>query len=319
MQRADAFIASDRWLTWNEPNDAMKPGDPGPGRGVAPRLLPEGRLRERLQAVPALRAGQLPPRVDRGRSPRSARRCRASGARAARGSALSTAGHCRAELVWSITTKRTPNSSRSAAMSLARERRVGRVSGASRAGRRRRVTAQLRERRRLGVGARASTTGSPRTNPRTRPPACGGTPAGSRTPDRSRRARSARCRPAARAARSRAARCSLAGGRAERRGRHAEPAGSSRAARPRPRRRSTTAAGRGVDAARSQRDRRRRDEHRDEHVLDPHRRAQRAEARDREQQPVRQPRHRRAAVLPDEVARDLQRRPEPEDEQAPRP
>jgi len=30
MQRADAFIASDRWLTWNEPNDAMKPGDPGP-------------------------------------------------------------------------------------------------------------------------------------------------------------------------------------------------------------------------------------------------------------------------------------------------
>jgi hypothetical protein len=30
MERADAFIASDRWLTWNEPNDAMKPGDPGP-------------------------------------------------------------------------------------------------------------------------------------------------------------------------------------------------------------------------------------------------------------------------------------------------
>jgi hypothetical protein len=30
MKRADAFIASDRWLTWNEPNAAMKPGDPGP-------------------------------------------------------------------------------------------------------------------------------------------------------------------------------------------------------------------------------------------------------------------------------------------------
>ncbi len=30
MERADAFISSDRWLTWNEPNDAMKPGDPGP-------------------------------------------------------------------------------------------------------------------------------------------------------------------------------------------------------------------------------------------------------------------------------------------------
>jgi hypothetical protein len=30
MERADAFIASDRWLSWDEPNDAMKPGDPGP-------------------------------------------------------------------------------------------------------------------------------------------------------------------------------------------------------------------------------------------------------------------------------------------------
>jgi hypothetical protein len=30
MERADAFIASDRWLSWNEPNSAMKPGDPGP-------------------------------------------------------------------------------------------------------------------------------------------------------------------------------------------------------------------------------------------------------------------------------------------------
>jgi hypothetical protein len=32
MERADAFIASDRWLSWDEPNDAMKPGDPGPAR-----------------------------------------------------------------------------------------------------------------------------------------------------------------------------------------------------------------------------------------------------------------------------------------------
>jgi hypothetical protein len=30
MQRADAFIASDRWLNWNEPNDSTVPGDPGP-------------------------------------------------------------------------------------------------------------------------------------------------------------------------------------------------------------------------------------------------------------------------------------------------
>jgi hypothetical protein len=30
MERADAFIASDRWLSWDEPNSAMKPGDPGP-------------------------------------------------------------------------------------------------------------------------------------------------------------------------------------------------------------------------------------------------------------------------------------------------
>jgi hypothetical protein len=30
MERADAFIASDRWLTWDEPNDSMEPGDPGP-------------------------------------------------------------------------------------------------------------------------------------------------------------------------------------------------------------------------------------------------------------------------------------------------
>jgi hypothetical protein len=30
MRRADVFIASDRWLGWDEPNDAMEPGDPGP-------------------------------------------------------------------------------------------------------------------------------------------------------------------------------------------------------------------------------------------------------------------------------------------------
>ena len=34
MQRADAFIASDRWLSWDEPNDAMKPGDPGPAAAL---------------------------------------------------------------------------------------------------------------------------------------------------------------------------------------------------------------------------------------------------------------------------------------------
>jgi hypothetical protein len=34
MQRADAFIASDRWLSWDEPNDAMKPGDPGPAQAL---------------------------------------------------------------------------------------------------------------------------------------------------------------------------------------------------------------------------------------------------------------------------------------------
>jgi hypothetical protein len=32
MRRADAFIASDRWLSWDEPNASMKPGDPGPAR-----------------------------------------------------------------------------------------------------------------------------------------------------------------------------------------------------------------------------------------------------------------------------------------------
>ncbi|MGO9872990.1 MAG: hypothetical protein ACLPVY_04250 [Acidimicrobiia bacterium] len=32
MQDADVFIASDRWLSWNEPNASMKPGDPRPGR-----------------------------------------------------------------------------------------------------------------------------------------------------------------------------------------------------------------------------------------------------------------------------------------------
>jgi len=32
MRRADVFIASDRWLSWDEPNTSMKPGDPGPGQ-----------------------------------------------------------------------------------------------------------------------------------------------------------------------------------------------------------------------------------------------------------------------------------------------
>ncbi len=32
MRRADAFIASDRWIIgWSEPNTSMQPGDPGPG------------------------------------------------------------------------------------------------------------------------------------------------------------------------------------------------------------------------------------------------------------------------------------------------
>jgi hypothetical protein len=34
MQRADAFIASDRWLSWDEPNDAMKPGAAGPAEAL---------------------------------------------------------------------------------------------------------------------------------------------------------------------------------------------------------------------------------------------------------------------------------------------
>jgi hypothetical protein len=32
MRHADVFIASDRWLGWDEPNASMKPGDPGPRR-----------------------------------------------------------------------------------------------------------------------------------------------------------------------------------------------------------------------------------------------------------------------------------------------
>jgi hypothetical protein len=32
MHHADVFIASDRWLGWDEPNASMKPGDPGPQR-----------------------------------------------------------------------------------------------------------------------------------------------------------------------------------------------------------------------------------------------------------------------------------------------
>jgi hypothetical protein len=34
MHRADAFIASDRWLSWDEPNDANTPGDPGPATAL---------------------------------------------------------------------------------------------------------------------------------------------------------------------------------------------------------------------------------------------------------------------------------------------
>jgi hypothetical protein len=32
MEEADVFIASDRFLGWDEPNTSMKPGDPGPRR-----------------------------------------------------------------------------------------------------------------------------------------------------------------------------------------------------------------------------------------------------------------------------------------------
>jgi hypothetical protein len=30
LRRADVVILADRWLNWNEPNESMKPGDPGP-------------------------------------------------------------------------------------------------------------------------------------------------------------------------------------------------------------------------------------------------------------------------------------------------
>ncbi len=40
MQRADVFIASDRWLTWDEPNSSMKPGDPGPRRVLLEEFCP---------------------------------------------------------------------------------------------------------------------------------------------------------------------------------------------------------------------------------------------------------------------------------------
>lgn len=42
MQRADVFIASDRWLTWEEPNTSMKPGDPGPRRVLRSEFCPKG-------------------------------------------------------------------------------------------------------------------------------------------------------------------------------------------------------------------------------------------------------------------------------------
>jgi hypothetical protein len=38
MERADAFISSDRWLNWDEPNDAMVPGDPGPAEVLRRRF-----------------------------------------------------------------------------------------------------------------------------------------------------------------------------------------------------------------------------------------------------------------------------------------
>jgi hypothetical protein len=38
MQHADAFIASDRWLTWDEPNTSMKPGARGPAEVLRERF-----------------------------------------------------------------------------------------------------------------------------------------------------------------------------------------------------------------------------------------------------------------------------------------
>ncbi len=42
MQRADAFIASDRWLGWDEPNTSMDPGDPRPGEVLRSRFCLRG-------------------------------------------------------------------------------------------------------------------------------------------------------------------------------------------------------------------------------------------------------------------------------------
>jgi hypothetical protein len=38
MEHADAFIASDRWLTWDEPNTSMKPGAAGPAEVLRRRF-----------------------------------------------------------------------------------------------------------------------------------------------------------------------------------------------------------------------------------------------------------------------------------------
>ena len=122
MQRADAFIASDRWLNWNEPNDAMKPGDPGPADVLHRRFCLKRRLRERLQAVPALSLGQRPAagqwlarsmhleaRVAAERPVRAQHRERLRRRPRTRGPSFER----------SMTTNRTPNSRRSASTSAA--------------------------------------------------------------------------------------------------------------------------------------------------------------------------------------------------------
>ena len=220
MERADAFIASDRWLTWNEPNDSMKPGDPGPAEVLHRDFCLQARLRERLQAVPALHArsmtgaesarlGQvdhLEARIVAERPVRAEHRERRFDRRAS-GSQLRVVDddepHAEAR---GAAPRCRPRSNGSVGRPARREPAVG---GA--------VAPQLVEGAEAGRGHGASTTGSPRTIPRSRQPACDGTPAGSRTRDRSRRERSARCRPDAPSRAISRSACSLAGVVAERR------------------------------------------------------------------------------------------------------
>jgi len=60
MQRADAFIASDRWLSWDEPNDAMQPGDPGPARVLHDDFCLKDDFGNGFELFLRCTAGQLP-------------------------------------------------------------------------------------------------------------------------------------------------------------------------------------------------------------------------------------------------------------------